>query len=1080
MLQRYFRPCCFLILLLSILFCSFFTGQGITLAEPSILLRFSHYFAEYPMQGSMLLFWGIPAGLVFFLLPESMGATLSITKFGIMIGGAVFIIQLLLAGFLLFYASRYLLRPSIRTIAASAELSNKIYLSFLSSLQMISLETCLFLETLFLLLPLLPFTLLSLFLGLTSMSPRAFGVAAVPLVFFRTATIELATVHASGWILFYLSASMTLLFCFYLIWINTILQRRMHRDAMEGPASRQLRRRVSEPQEKDIKAHEAIIQLTRKNEKYLKDAVQTKDEEIKPSTDNTLIICVEDPSCQDSDVVELVRRESSHIGCPVIACRLLPRSDYLGTPVDGGFEGHDQVSDLEEIFQRAFNEGFETVLAVRAVTPLVRASLLLRALTAISRTGLALGPCGNGFWCVGLRRQISDGHERIRRYEPGILAGRTFEADLTFALSGLCPRPETLPFLPLASELAKPLVSVIIPSFNNASVITNSVASACAGPWTECLVVDGGSSDETTSLASQAGAEVIAVHGCRASRMNEATRTARGKIFLFLAAGSRLPNSFDAAAWETLQQENCCGGSFGLPEQIPALSRAMIWFSSVLRPGSFGLPTIEQGIFVERDKFQALGGFFEKASEGDDVAEFIHRLTHSGRFIIHNSRIQMSTDEIQFAIATPRKKLNYALAHFSEWIHKLFCLHKNLPTRETDVYGERIRAMSILCDHCGACTKVCPMLSRRHIDIQGLAARPLLAWNCFLCGQCTRACPQGIDGALFARTLREQYVHKHGGRMARPGHSRTIWLSRLAPISVRFAAPGKNLLLDINFCTAFPKTTIALLRLFLKTGLGVVVADCGARLSELGMEKESRRALKRLTDVITSQGVTCLVTISPSTHVFIETQTTLKPLPIYAELAELGVATKIDVANKAIFTPCMDRGQRDFANSLEPFLDGEVRTLDSIACCGAGGEANIQEPDIAASMKQAVRNSHLPVITTCTECVLALERANCHVDHALSLLLQTWEKPVFGVSQVRSLAKLLACLSEFSPCKSQKVTLSGMEQTTRPFFKEKELKKEAVGKEGKKLESKARNETSTEQSSNANIMIKELPALEKK
>ena len=53
-------------------------------------------------------------------------------------------------------------------------------------------------------------------------------------------------------------------------------------------------------------------------------------------------------------------------------------------------------------------------------------------------------------------------------------------------------------------------VSVIIPAFNEASVISDVVAAlASAGPWHEIIVVDDGSSDETSARACAAGAMVV-------------------------------------------------------------------------------------------------------------------------------------------------------------------------------------------------------------------------------------------------------------------------------------------------------------------------------------------------------------------------------------------------------------------------------------------------------------------------------------------------------------------------------------------------------------------------------------------
>ena len=66
------------------------------------------------------------------------------------------------------------------------------------------------------------------------------------------------------------------------------------------------------------------------------------------------------------------------------------------------------------------------MLAVRASTPLVRESILRRALLRLTRCSAVLGPSAGGYYLIGLRRMARAGQGTLTRYEPGLLAGRGF------------------------------------------------------------------------------------------------------------------------------------------------------------------------------------------------------------------------------------------------------------------------------------------------------------------------------------------------------------------------------------------------------------------------------------------------------------------------------------------------------------------------------------------------------------------------------------------------------------------------------------------------------------------------------
>ena len=1006
MLQRYTRPLCFLALVAGIAVFAAATGCGDSVLDPAVLERFRLYAGHSPFSAGLLLLFGLPAGMVFFLLPQSAAAAFSSSYFGLFAGTILFTCELLLAALLLFACSRVLLRPALREFLQSRAGSP---LSPVPGWGLpLPFESLLLLETFLFFLAFLPAGFTGFVLGLTSMRPKAFAMAAVPMLFLRAAVECAAPAHWTGGVSALLSVIGVLLFLLFVWWLFLLFRKRVHKDVMDGTARRRVplvrQREEAQLTEKKLRTNAIVAEMNRPD---IDDSLAVQTE---LPVSETMVVCVRDASCSDPDVEKLIMDEAGHLGARAVSCTLAPTPEYSETPVEDGFAGHGRVRDLDEIFLRAFHEGAGIVLAVRACTPLVRESILRRALLRLTRCSAVLGPSAGGYYLIGLRRMARAGQGTLTRYEPGLLAGRGFSGELSFALAGFCRRPEKLPLLPDASDLTKPLVSVIIPSLNSADTIAGSVKSACQGPWTECFVADGGSKDDTASLASQAGAEVIAVRGGEAERLNEAARAARGQILLFLESGSLLPRGYEAEAWETLQSGDCRLGAFSLPDHVSAFRRALLWAgNSILRTSAFGRLRLRQGIFMSQEDFRSVGGFSVKVGEGRAVPELIRRMSALGRTVIHNDRISFPRSEDEEKPESIADMLDSAENHVRSYLGRKFARKTPPPDESDSDLAKRIRSMIAPCDHCGECTRVCPMLARHRIDLTGMVKAPLLAWHCFLCGTCTRKCPAGIDGVALSQALRDQYVRQHSGRMARPGHTRTLLFSKHVPITASYAREGENLLLDSDFCAVFPKTAEALAKLVFTKGTGFVVADSGARLAVLGMEEESRKSTERLLGTLKSNRVSRLVTISPSTHAYLKKHG-FDVETIYEFFGRMKPEIVINGGDYALFTPCMDRSHEVFALGLARFVSPEPMRLDNIPCCGAGGEASVLEPQLAAQMKKAVRECGRPVITTCTECAAALAGAGCNVYHSLTLLMGLDEHPAIGVSSMKALVKFYIAL----------------------------------------------------------------------
>jgi rSAM/selenodomain-associated transferase 2 len=154
-------------------------------------------------------------------------------------------------------------------------------------------------------------------------------------------------------------------------------------------------------------------------------------------------------------------------------------------------------------------------------------------------------------------------------------------------------------------------VSVIIPTLNEAAIVTESVAHALAlGPY-EVIIADGGSDDGTARLAQAAGATVVTAPRGRAIQQNAGARRAQGDVFLFLHADTHLAADGLAQIERALAEPRVGCGAFR--QAIEADGRLYRWLerANACRAAQRGLPYGDQGIFVRRELFDAVGGFPE-------------------------------------------------------------------------------------------------------------------------------------------------------------------------------------------------------------------------------------------------------------------------------------------------------------------------------------------------------------------------------------------------------------------------------------------------------------------------------------
>ena len=277
----------------------------------------------------------------------------------------------------------------------------------------------------------------------------------------------------------------------------------------------------------------------------------------------------------------------------------------------------DLGNRMETAARDAFEEGAKKVIIIGTDCPSIDESVLASATEALDSHDLVYVPATDGgYVLVGMSklvpavfRDISWGGEDV--LEASLAAASSAGAKLK--LLDPIPDvdlPEDLPAAEAALEKGATL-SVIIPTYQEESRIAPLLTSLEESAPHEIIVSDGGSTDKTTTLATQLGATVITSAKGRAAQMNAAAEAATGEFLLFLHADTALPEGFAETIAKTLRQPNTPAGAFAfrLSGDLPAAT--LIESLVDLRCRFARTPYGDQGIFIRRSLFNATGGYPE-------------------------------------------------------------------------------------------------------------------------------------------------------------------------------------------------------------------------------------------------------------------------------------------------------------------------------------------------------------------------------------------------------------------------------------------------------------------------------------
>lgn len=152
------------------------------------------------------------------------------------------------------------------------------------------------------------------------------------------------------------------------------------------------------------------------------------------------------------------------------------------------------------------------------------------------------------------------------------------------------------------------MISVIIPILNEAKILEKTLTRLQSELVNnELIIVDGGSTDESVSIAEKYGKVIISDRG-RAKQMNTGAAEATGDILVFLHADVQLESGAFKAVESTLSSGYVGGGFLQKIDGKRMLYR-IIEFSANMRGKYLKVFYGDSGIYLRRVDFQQIGGF---------------------------------------------------------------------------------------------------------------------------------------------------------------------------------------------------------------------------------------------------------------------------------------------------------------------------------------------------------------------------------------------------------------------------------------------------------------------------------------
>ena len=190
------------------------------------------------------------------------------------------------------------------------------------------------------------------------------------------------------------------------------------------------------------------------------------------------------------------------------------------------------------------------------------------------------------------------------------------------------------------------MISIVIPTLNAESGLAASlsalVTATVEGLVREVIIVDGGSTDRTLSIADQAGARIVTSEPGRGRQLRAGAEAARFGWLLFLHADTVLEPGWEREVWALVERveigerpETAAAFRFAL-DDLGFLPR-LVEVGVGLRSSAMRLPYGDQGLLIPRRLYDRLGGFRDLPLMED--VDLVQRLGRSRTLILRSRAV---------------------------------------------------------------------------------------------------------------------------------------------------------------------------------------------------------------------------------------------------------------------------------------------------------------------------------------------------------------------------------------------------------------------------------------------------------
>lgn len=317
---------------------------------------------------------------------------------------------------------------------------------------------------------------------------------------------------------------------------------------------------------------------------------------------------------------------------------------WLGTDLDYVPQpSGDLGTRMRAAFHHAFKSGFASALLIGSDAPGITPAILLQAIRGLRDKDIVLGPAADGgYYLIGMNtehpalfRDKDWGTDRVYKQTWRTIRDSGLRCLVLPELMDV-DRPGDLPQVQKDPRFEDAItghssLSIVIPTINESTTIGRLLRRLGTSRTVQCIVADGGSEDDTTKIASQAGAEVMNASGGRAAQQNAGAKLAKGRLLFFLHADTLPPRGYAEDIRRCLDCPETVAGAFRFKTDATGAKMRLIEQVTNLRSGLLQCPYGDQGLFMEKRVFEEMGGFAPLPIMED--FELVRRLRHRGTVV---------------------------------------------------------------------------------------------------------------------------------------------------------------------------------------------------------------------------------------------------------------------------------------------------------------------------------------------------------------------------------------------------------------------------------------------------------------